>query len=82
MQEGRQTDLKGLGDMGAQEGLLGGPRGLESVVLAGAPLLVLRLKEAGHQALHPLMHPHIGPLPPLPVHPHASQQGLGLALIH
>lgn len=60
----RWNDLKGFDDMCAHEGLLGVPSGLESVVLAGLPLLVLSLLEGGHQALHPLMHPHVCPLPP------------------
>lgn len=63
---GGETDLEGFDDVGAHEGLLGGPRGLEGVVLAGLPLLALCLLEAGHQALHPLMHPHVCPIPPLP----------------
>ena len=65
-EDGGCSDLEGLNDMGAQEGLLRVPSGLEGVVLAGLALLVLSLPEGGRQALHPLMHPHVGPLPPLP----------------
>lgn len=64
----RRSDLKGLDDMGAHQGLLGVPSGLEGVVLAGLPLLLLSFLEGGHQALHPLMHPHDCPLPPMPAY--------------
>ena len=73
-EDGGCSDLKGFDDMGAHEGLLGVPSGLEGVVLAGLALLVLSLLEGGHQALHPLMHPHVGPLPPLPA-PHSALCG-------
>ena len=71
-QEG--SHLKGLDDMGAHEGLLGLPSPLKGVVLPPLPLLGLCLLEAGHQPLHPLMHPQICPLPPLPATTPPPQQ--------
>ncbi len=60
------SNLQGLDDVRAHEGLLAFLSGLEGVLLPGLPLLALGLLESALQPLHPLMHPHIGLAPTLP----------------